>query len=193
MEAHARVTRFWRVQGFQVIERDSAPRKPFSISEARNAAVRLAKTEKVIVADADTLPDIGAVLKALDNERGFTWPFSQYRHIPGSYADKADLMTAPIDQAYKQSTGGIFVCATQDYWDLGGMDERFDRRWGYEDNAFALAARTLSSIHRVEGIVFSFNHAAERDLTAQNPNRARYSLYQYANGKPDAMRELIKR
>jgi hypothetical protein len=185
---------FWQHHGFKVVEADSRRGLPFAISEARNAAVRQVKTAKVIVADADTIPDIGAVLAALEND-GVTWPHTLYRHIPGSYADKADLMTAPVDHLYRRSVCGLFVTSTETYWALGGMDERFERTWGFEDSCFALAAGTLSTTHRVTGMAFSFNHAVpgDRDTSSANPNRHRYALYQFANGKPQIMRELIKR
>lgn len=195
LAAHTRVTNFWKHHQFPVIEADSTPNLPFSLAEARNNAVRQTTTPLVIVADADAIPDIGAVHKALANEDGVTWPFTEYRHIPGDYADKPDLMTAPIDRTYRNSVGGILVTHTDTYWTLGGMDERFDRRWGYEDNAFHHAANTLSTTHRTPGILFSFNHtvAGGRELTHDNPNRWRADLYRLAAGTPGLMKELIKR
>ncbi len=121
-----------------------------------------------------------------------TWPFATYRHIPAQYVDSADLMSAPVDQEYVGSVGGIFVTRRETYWDLGGMDEGFVR-WGYEDSAFYLVARTLSTVNRLPGIIFSFNHSADRDVTDNNPNKHRYQLYEFAFGKPQVMRELVKR
>jgi hypothetical protein len=194
IDAHHRVTQFWWHHGFRYIEADSTPSLPFSLSQARNAAVGKVKTPKVIVADADAIPDIAAIHQALTND-GVTWPFTEYRHIPNQYADHADLMTAPIDRIYRNSVGGCFTCTTNTYWELGGMDERFDRRWGYEDNAFHHVVTTLSAAHRVPGILFSFNHTVDggREMTHDNPNRHRADLYRYAAGTPALMRELIKR
>jgi hypothetical protein len=193
LAAHSRVLQFWQHHGFPVVEADSDPKQPFSLAEARNNAVRKVTTPKVIVADADTVPDIGAVYAALANEDGVTWPFHQYRHIPNEYATNPDLMTAPVDRIYRNSVGGCFVTTVDTYWALGGMDERFDRRWGYEDNAFHHVVTTLSTEHRIPGILFSFNHAADREMTHDNPNRHRADLYKYATQKPELMRELIKR
>lgn len=191
--AHTRIRRFWAHHGFTVIEADSRAHAPFSLASARNNAVRQVKTGQVIVADADALPDIGSVFTALQNTDGVTWPFTTYRHIPGDYADRADLMSAPIDREYPRSVGGIFVTATAHYWELGGMDERFSPRWGYEDNAFHTVVATLSRAHRTPGLVFSFNHAADRDQSEDNPNRHRAQLYRLAAARPELMRELIKR
>jgi hypothetical protein len=176
IKPYKRVTAFWTHHGFPIVTADSNPTLAFSLAEARNNAVAKVTTPLVIVADADTIPDIGAVHAALANENGVTWPFHQYRHIPNEYADKADLMTT-----------------FDEYWRLGGMDERFDRRWGYEDNAFHHVVTTLSTEHRIPGILFSFNHAADREMTHDNPNRHRADLYKYATQKPELMRELIKR
>jgi hypothetical protein len=192
LDAYRRVTAFWQHHGFPTVTADSNPTLPFSLAEARNNAVHKVKTSQVIVADADAIPDIAAIHTALDNT-GVTWPFNEYRHIPGTYANNPDLMTAPIDRLYRNSVGGCIVTHTATYWTLGGMDERFDRRWGYEDNAFHAVVTTLSTAHRVPGILFSFNHTAEREMTHDNPNRWRADLYKYAAGTPQLIRELIKR
>lgn len=189
--AFARVHAFWTYHGFPVVTGDS-DHEQFNLAAARNAAVRKAKTSHVIVADADTIPDIEQVYLALGTP-GITWPFAEYRHIPGECVSRNDLMTAPIDRTYRRSVGGLFVCSSDDYWDVGGQDERFSRGWGYEDNAFYLAAATLSSTHRPgHGIVFSFNHSQDRDMSAANPHKVRYELYRMCQGQPDLMRELIR-
>jgi hypothetical protein len=193
IHAHTRIREFWHHHRFHVIEADSHPDLPFSLAEARNNAVHKVTTPQVIVADADALPDIAAIYAALEIKDGVIWPFTEYRHIPGHYADKADLMTAPVDRIYRNSVGGILTTHTDTYWSMGGMDERFDRRWGYEDNAFRDVVTTLSVMHRTPGILFSFNHAADREMTHDNPNRWRADLYKYAAGTPGLMRELIKR
>lgn len=190
---HIRATEFWDYHGFQIIEADSNPDLPFSMCEARNNAVHKVRTTKVILADADAIPDIAAVIQALNNDDGVTWPFTIYRHIPNDYAVKPDLMTAPIDRTYRNSVGGCLICSVETYWQLGGMDERFERRWGYEDNAFHDVVTTLSKAYRIPGILFSFNHQADREMTHDNPNRYRADLYRMAAGNPGLMRELIKR
>lgn len=193
LAAHARVLDFWWHFGFEVIEADSDPRGPFNIAVARNNAVRQAQgADVVILADADTIPDIASVLEAVQDPQGVTYPFSTYLHIPGEWVSRSDLFAAKPDQRYNASVGGVVVCEAETYWELGGMDERFYPVWGYEDNAFALAAHTLVGTRRLPGTIFSFNHSANRDLSQDNPNRARFALYQFANGKPAMMRELVR-
>ena len=184
----------WAHFNFRVIEADSDPSLPFNLAVARNNAARRAQDAEVLVlADADTMPDIASVLAAVDDpQECVTYPFQTYWHIPGEWVTRADLFAARPDQKYNNSVGGIFVCTTETYWGIGGMDERFHPVWGYEDNAFALAAQTLVGIRRLDGRVFSFNHGANRDMSQDNPNKPRYELYRYASGKPDMMRELIR-
>lgn len=185
---------FWHHHGYHTIAADSQTGPPFSLAEARNRAVTAADADIVIVADADTIPDIASVEATLANPEGVTWPFKSYVHIPNDWADKSDLAAAPVVQRYSASLGGIFICRRALYWELGGTDERFDRRWGYEDNAFHAVAKTLSTVHRQPGVIYSFDHEVEgpgRDLSG--PNKARFALYQFALGKPDVMKELIKR
>lgn len=194
LKAHNRIRKFWQHFGFHVIEADSDPWQPFSIAVARNNAVRRATTDTVIVADADSLPDIASVLAAVEDSRGgVTYPYETFKHIDGGWSDKADLLAAPVDQTYNRSVGGMFITRRETYWRVGGMDEMFHPVWGYEDNAFALAAQTLVGIHRQPGNLLSFNHSANRDLSQGNPNKARYALYLLANNKPDVMAELVRR
>lgn len=190
--AYKRVRAFWKHHGFPVVTGDSGS-DIFNLAASRNAAVRKAKTRNIIVADADTIPDIEQVYVALDTP-GITWPFAEYRHIPGECVKRSDLMLAPVDRYYSASVGGLFVCSVDDYWAAGGMDERFSHRsWGYDDSAFYLAARTFGLANRpADGIVFSFNHSAERDMTDDNPHKTRYQLYRMCDNRPDLMRELIR-
>ena len=190
--AHERVVAWWEHFGFTVVQADSRPGSPFSLCEARNNAVADADADIVIVADADTIPDIASVLAAVHNPVGVTWPFGEYRHVPAEWVSKSDLMAAPVERVYTNSVGGLFVCTRETYWALGGMDEKLARRWGYEDSCFRIVAETLSTLHRLPGIVYSFQHDADRDLTDANPNKHRFALYRCAAGNPDMIRELIK-
>ena len=195
LAAFDRVTKFWGHHGFRVITADSDHQgASFNLSCARNRAVGWADTKYIIVADADTIPDIGNVFFALDEFAGVTWPFTHYRHIPADYAYSADLMmSAPVDRTYSNSVGGIFICERELYWELGGCDEMFTG-WGFEDNAFHIAAQTLSRVRRLDGTVFSFNHnGTHRDMSGGNPNRTRLQLYKLCAGDKPLMRELIRR
>lgn len=194
--AHRRVMSFWRHFSYPIVQADSPPHEPFHIAKARNSAVRRAETETVIVADADTIPDIGAVAAAVEllenHPHTVVWPHTAYRHIPNRCTADADLMTAPIDRQYANSAGGLFVTTRTAYWALGGQDEKLEATWGYDDSCFRAAAATLAAVQRLPGVVYSFNHSVPGDRDLDNPNRSRYELYKFAHGRPDVMRQLLK-
>lgn len=196
MEAKHRVVDFWMHHGFRVTISDSRA-GPFNLSQARNTAARVAcmskTTDVLIMADADTIPDIAAVHRAVDkahSEGMVVWPFTEYRHIPGEWVSRADLMAAPITQRYTRSVGGLFVVRPDVFWELGGNDERFVG-WGYEDSAFHVVVTTMAKVRRENGIVFSFDHQAERNLTPTNPNRDLYQQYRAAMFNRQKIGELI--
>lgn len=193
--AFARVRRFWEEAGFTIITADSDPALPFNLSQARNNAVRQAGTDVVIVADADTIPDLKIIDRAIraTKHNHVIYPFDEYIYL-GERPDVAtvDVETAETERIYTASVGGIMVLRRALYWDLGGHDEGF-HRWGYEDTAFQLVAETLAGIERFPGKVWAFGHHAERDMTHANPGRARIMLYRFARRDEKIMRELIRR
>lgn len=177
LPAYKRVRRFWESHGFDVIAGDSDPTLPFNVSQARNNAVRQAVTDVVILADADTLPDIDAVHAAVEMPEAIVWPFIDYLRISSAWIDADDLSAVPVLHRHPKSVGGVIVCDRAEYWRLGGFDEAF-QGWGYEDNAFALVARMFSTVGRVPAVVYSFEHEARR---VQPPrNRKRWLTYRQA-------------
>ena len=198
--AYDRCVRFWRENGFDVVEGDSDPEQLFSRCQARNNAARKADTEVLIFADADTLPDdISQVAEAIDavgpnGNFDLAWPFTYYRPIPEDWVHKSDLSTQPVHDEIEGSTGGIIVVRSDAFWRIGGWDERFvPGVWGFEDAAFAFAAVTLLRTTRLDGAVWSFDHpdSVRRNLGDDNPNKARWQQYVDATFHPEAMRELI--
>jgi Glycosyltransferase like family 2 len=178
LPAFKRVRRFWESSGFDVIAGDSDPVRPFNVSAARNNAVRKADTDTVILADADTLVSIDAVHTALGMPEAVVWPFTEYLRVSSTWVDAEDLSAVPVLHRHPRlSVGGVIVCDRAEYWRLGGFDERF-LGWGYEDNAFALLARTFSTVGRVPGVVYSFEHQARR--VQSSPNRRRWATYRQA-------------
>lgn len=184
------VSEWWRSHGFEVVTGDSV-HESFNVSAARNAAVAKVDTRNVIVADADTIPDLFAIEKTLQRmEPGrVVYPFNRYRYLEATPAREGLENIEPAKE-WTNSVGGLLVTTTATYRDLGGFDERFGR-WGYEDNAFYLAASTLGAVARVPGVVYAFGHDADRDISPNNPGKHRIELYRYANGRPGLMRELV--
>lgn len=187
LAAFDRVMEWWADLGFRPILADSDPDYRFNLSQARNAAVAQSSAEVVIVADADTIPDAKALLRAIRRARynRVVYPFDRYVYLaPGQEPG------GEPERSYTHSFGGLMVLKRSLYWDLGGHDEKF-RQWGFEDTAFQLVAETLASTERVPGTVYAYNHSAERDMTTSNPGRARVALYRFARRDAAVMRELI--
>jgi len=160
------VRKWWEDYGYHIILGDTDHEK-FNLSAARNAAVKQATTGLVIVADADTIPDALALetaILACQRHGGVWWPFTEYRYLADT-VKPGDILDAntPFDKTYPNSVGGLMVIRRAEYWELGGYDERFTA-WGGEDKAFEYAAAGLSSTHRVPGVVYAFNHYADRTM-----------------------------
>jgi glycosyltransferase involved in cell wall biosynthesis len=178
--AFERVITWWTDRSFNVVLGDSSAER-FNLSAARNSAVGQATSDVVVVADADTIPDelaLDTAILACERHGGVWWPFTEYRYLaPDAGVDGADLAAAPVAERYPNSVGGLLVIRREEYWRLNGFDERFTS-WGGEDRAFELAASRLSTIHRIPGIVFAFNHTADRNM--RGPWRRHLEMYRDA-------------
>lgn len=189
---------FWRQTGWPISTADSDT-EIFSLSQARNNAVRQAQTDTIVISDADTIPPIDNVRAAVADPVGVTWPQTTWRLIPADWVDKpiSEFPKAPVVLEHKDSPCGIIVTTTTEYWRLGGHPEQFVG-WGYEDTAFQLVVFTLSTFRRMPGIAFSIEHN-DTDGGADTPgwsrnasrNRELFEPYRDANGKKRLMRELI--
>jgi glycosyltransferase involved in cell wall biosynthesis len=203
--AHDRCMKYWTGHGYPVIEADSDTDLPFLCGQARNNAARQADTDLVIIADADTVPErieqIHAALAIVsDGGADLVYPYTEFLHIPGEAATDDDYTTARVQQRYHDSPGGIFVMRRETLWGFGGFDELFTPgAMSFDDTSFRHVVETLGTVQRIPGTVYSFNHATnaggqpDRDYTDNNPNKARFALYEFARGRPRIMRELIKR
>ena len=197
--AHDRCKAYWEKAGFRVVEADSDPTKPFVCNEARNNAARLADTDILIIADADTLPDhidqITAAIKLIEDDHAdIVWPFTLYRYIPNGW--EGDFSEAAIVGETYLSPGGIVVAGSNSFWRIGGYDPRFiPGASGFDDTAFLKAAETLSRVTRIYGTVWSWDHpmSVERKYDEDNPNYPRFRLYEYAEGDQELMTEVIRR
>ena len=187
------------------MEADSDPDKLFLCSQARNNAIRKATTEIVIIADADTIPDqMGQVEEAVrmiaDGEADMVYPFTAFLHIPEAAATMENYTLARVQARYTTDPpGGIFVTSKKFLDVVGWFDERFcPGELSFDDRAFKYACETFGRVERVNGHVWSFNHATAldgrplRDYSPANKNYARFQKYVAARGNPDLMKELIQ-
>lgn len=171
----------------------------FNRAAARNKAVQAAGENVVVICDADTLPDLGAIaeaaeacrttgmvhlpytrLKALDQ-------FSSKRYRSGNYRNQRYELD--IDWA----CGSVYVTTAAAWWAVGGQDERFTG-WGYEDTAMMIAHRTLlGPMPRHEGTVLQLWHPI--DPRNGDPDHdagvIHYQSYLAADGQPDQVKALV--
>jgi SAM-dependent methyltransferase len=209
LAAFDRVQRFWKMFGWPVVTADSDT-EIFSLAQARNNAVSKAKTDVVVVSDADTLCDPLNILRAVADPVGVWWPFTKYRILLPQYLDYplAELASVPYVNTWDgdgvAGVGGCIVASTKEWWRLGGQPSEFIG-WGWEDVAFTTVVRTLSKARRLKGCVYAFEHntQAEKyiDAVADSPgwdrdgerNKPLYEPYRHADGRAWVMRDLIRR
>lgn len=173
------VRAWWTRHGFRVILGDSG-HATFNRAASRNVAVALAHTDEVIVADADTLPDIDAMHRAVELSReAMVYPFDRYLSMSLSQMYMPDPSRGSPQWIKRNAPGGIFAIRRSDYRRLGGQDVGFTE-WGFEDDAFALVARDLHKVIRLRADVYAFEHGATRDWSERNPGHARLEAYRAA-------------
>lgn len=201
---HDRAFAWWAAHDYAVVEADSDPSLPFLCGQARNNAIRKATTEMVIIADADTVPDnphqIGIAVSLVQNgDADVVFPYRSFVHIPESAALMDDYKQAAIEKRYWNSPGGIWI-TTKRFLDIvGWFDERFiPGELSFDDTSFTYACETLGTVMRVDGCVWSFDHASDangrplRDYSPTNRNWPRFQLYVAARNQPELMRKLVK-
>lgn len=208
-----RVMEFWTEVGWPVVTADSDT-EVFSLAQARNNAVRKADSEIVVISDADTIPTFANVADAcaitVEDPVGVCWPFTNYRIIDPRYLDTPfdRLSEVPIVNDWDGDgfvgVGGCLVAASEEFWRLGGQPPEFIG-WGWEDTAFTYIAQTLSTVRRIKGHIYSFEHNthAEEYIGGKSDspgwdrdndrNQELVRTYRAALGRAWLMRELIKR
>lgn len=185
---------------------------PFHRGKARNAAHHVAETDILIIADADTVPDVTgvdlAVEMLLEEQAPWVLPYGLDRyynlsedatlhilkHQPNEIREPSDAG----DWEHKLTSWAGCLVIPRAAWDaVGGYDERFIG-WGYEDNAFQFALDTVWGAHRrIDAYCCHLWHAIEPGTTFDSPfiakNRSLYRIYEQANGDPDRMRQVLAR
>lgn len=199
LKPYAKVRAYWQefFPAWPVVTADSDT-EIFSLSQARNNAVRQAATGVVVLCDADTVAPPDNVRVAVADPVGICWPHDRWTLIPVEYAEKPfeEFPAAPVLLDVPGGLGGVIVCTAEEYWRIGGMPEIFVG-WGHEDHTFRTIVDTLSTFRQIGGTSFSI----ERDLKqADNPgwnrdrrvNQPKAWAYQQARGCPERMRALIE-
>lgn len=162
--------------------------EPFCLAACRNKVVRMAEAggyDVVVLADADTLPERGPLLAAVEQAR-----YSRFVHLP--YTEYWSLGRDGTDQALDGvplnrcahvtipfATSGVYVTTPAAWWASGGQDEHM-LGWGMEDVAWLVAHRTLLGAEpaRHEGRVYALHHESAVKVGDQyDRNVARYHRY----------------
>jgi hypothetical protein len=174
------------------------PEGLFNRSAARNQAAE-GDWDVALFGDADTVgqpENIVPTIRAAA-EGKLAYPFTRFE---GLNPQQTRLLFAGKrfgrgKSVRYPSPGGILAVSRTLFETVGGYDEAF-QGWGYEDLAFACAARTLGGQHREEGSIFHLWHpnAPEKKaaIATKTPNRARKDRYKQADGNPEAMRALLE-
>lgn len=189
---------FWSSLGHKVITADSNPDLPFSLTEARNNCVDQIPEEDAvcIIVNADTIAEVEWVEEAVHfaSKGKVVYPFTKYCYMRAESIDRSLASETPI-YTKQDSVSGCLVISKKVYKSLGGMDTDFHRVWGYEDNAFYTVAETLSTVVRLPGNIYSFEHEVDppgRLTGPDNPNFWRYEIYKACFGKREMMEEFIR-
>lgn len=161
---------------------------PFCLAACRNRAVQLAEAggyDVVVLADADTLPERGPLLAAIEQARYSRFvhlPYNEYRSLrrdgtnqflAGRALEDCNHLVVPF------ATSGVYVTTPAAWWASGGQDEHM-LGWGMEDVAWLVAHRTLLGAEpaRHEGRVYALHHESAVKVGDQyDRNVARYHRY----------------
>ena len=186
--------------GADIVTIDSDQRL-FNLSRCRNLGMRALDDpdQVVVINDADTIPQLDALLEAIDHASvsGLVHlPYTAYRwlgatgtaqYVDGVPAEDCDF------ELVSGACSGIYVTTRASWVSHGGQDERF-RGWGFEDAAWHLAHIALlgESPRRHEGSVFALHHQPElREGPQYDANATLMQRYRDAAGSPEAMRQLV--
>ncbi|WP_243074285.1 hypothetical protein [Microbacterium sp. SS28] len=206
--APSRIDAFERVVGWYRDNLPEAPLEtidtgdtPFVLAACRNAAMRSAGPEEVVViGDADTIPErepLVAAIRSAATSDLVQLPYDEYRWLGRSgsadYAAGTPLEHCAVEQVVHGACSGVYVATPRVWESHGGQDEGF-RGWGFEDAAWLLAHTTLLGAppQRHHGRVYALYHVGEkREGEGYEANAARMERYRAAAGDAQAMAQLV--
>lgn len=188
---------WWESHGFATHLIDTED-QPFNLAACRNLGVRSASSHVVILADADTVPELPALLQAMSlasDELGTVLPYTEYRSLGARGSADArigrDLDACP-HLIIQDACSGIYVTTRAGWAKHHGQDELF-AGWGCEDAAWWIAHETLVGVpRRVRGHVFALTHESQdKDGEPTRSNYARIFHYEQARGDRARILELL--
>ena len=173
----------------------------FNLSQARNIGIAGVDDpdEVVVIGDADTLPERGALLAAIDGAADsgrVHLPYDEYRWLGASGTAQFAAGT-PLDlcdfELVRGACSGVYVTTPRTWASHGGQDERF-RGWGFEDAAWYVAHETLlgEAPRRHPGAVYALHHETQlREGPQYDLNAALMDRYTASAESRDAMAQLV--
>jgi N-terminal domain of galactosyltransferase len=193
---------------------DGAASGPFNRSKAVNTAVRQARGDVLVIADADVAV-AGWVLRSAvgwahqSGDRPWAIPYTDFLHLrPGqtegllekapdevlpTVADPAKRFiatTSPLER-FGGSVCGVIVIRRDNFERVGGYDERFVG-WGWEDSSLAAALWTMVGPPlRLWGEALHLYHPLDPKRFQNHASRALGRRYTDAMGKPDEMAAIL--
>lgn len=189
---------WWHRHGFPV-NRVDVPGDPFNLAACRNLGVAQSQADVVVIADADTVPQIRPLLEAVElaaDGHGTVLPYTRYLSLQAQGSRQAWRGT-PLERCHHWEVpgacSGIFVTTRQGWARHHGQDEQF-AGWGCEDAAWLITHGTLiGAPRRVEGSVFAFTHdSQDKDGEPTRSNFGRIWLYEQAAGDPARVAALAR-
>lgn len=190
------VAQWWFDRGFRVHLIDTED-EPFNLAACRNAAVRAATSHVVILADADTVPELDPILHAAalaSDELGTVLPYTEYRslRLTGSRQAYAGAqLQSCAHMVVDGACSGVYVTTRAAWARHHGQDELF-RGWGCEDAAWWYTHTALvGPVRRIPGHVYALHHESQdKDGQPTRDNYARIYQYEQAAGDRDRIEAL---
>ena len=174
----------------------------FNLAQCRNLGIASIEDagQVVIINDADTIPEIGALREAIEaaaTSGRVHLPYTAY-HWLGPDGTAQLLAGRPLTQCdfelVRGACSGVYVTTPATWWAHGGQDERF-RGWGFEDAAWYLAHETLlgEPPRRHTGTVYALSHTPEvREGPQYDANAQLMEQYRDASVSAEAMSHLVE-
>lgn len=190
-----------------IVGKEADPTGFFCRADAANEGARRAENSILLIADADAVFYLDALEKAILNLEGHgaVIPYNLYHELDEgstrkilSYARYSDPDDLAVPKAtYPESNASLLLVTAENYWGVGGFDERFVA-WGPEDQALYAALTTIyGPAYRVTSRdVYHLWHPITTGHRTDNPHYSEamrlWRRYQSASNAAE-MREVLAR
>jgi mannosyltransferase OCH1-like enzyme len=188
--AHDWCIEFWQESGLTVIEQSGESRAQMCNNAALAALTSEQDIDVLVFADADTWAPLNQVYEAIKlaaSSEQLVHAFTSYVKLDSSRT-RASTRSSPrrIKPAQLQRTAkgksghvsGLTAVPVSLWKQLGGFDQRFVG-WGFEDQAFHLAAEVIGNgSKRIDGPAFHWYHRGDSTKQPVNSEDERVRLMQ---------------